>query len=123
MGGITGIRSTAGLRQIFDHSAAVKTLCYLESVGDKLPFIPARTQAMSLLARAGFGGFAASRLADEKSKRIIYGVIGAVSAVACTYAATQIRTKLGERSRLTSALLGFAEDGIVTWAERNLRAA
>lgn len=122
VGAITGIRSTAGLNQVFDQSNVVKGFVLLESVGDKLPFIPARTQVPSLLARATFGGFAASSLASEKRDRMTYALIGALSAVACTFAVTQLRVKLGEKSRVTGTLLGFAEDGVVAWAGRSLRA-
>ncbi|MFL5814079.1 MAG: hypothetical protein ACJ763_10925 [Bdellovibrionia bacterium] len=123
VGGITGIRSTAALSQIFDRNGVVRTVTFLESVADKLPFIPARTQVMSLLGRAGFGGYAASLLADEKRKRLTYATVGALSAIICTFAATQIRTRLGAKSRIANTALGFAEDGIVSWAGRSLRAA
>jgi hypothetical protein len=78
---------------------------------------------MSLLARAGFGGYAASLLAGEKRQRLTYATVGALSAIFCTYAVTQIRTRLGAKSRIANTALGFAEDGLVSWADRRLRAA
>jgi uncharacterized membrane protein len=123
IGGITGIRSTAGLRHVFDQNKAVKAFAWMETLADKMPFIPARTQAPSLLARAGFGGYAASSFATEKRQRMTYAVIGAASAVLCAFVATKIRTKLGEKNRVASTMIGFAEDGIVAWAGREISAA
>lgn len=96
---------------------------FAESVADKLPFIPARTQAASLFARAGLSGYAASQLAKEKREKLKYAAIGALSALACTFAVTKLRTKFGSKSHLRSALLGLAEDGVVAWAGRSLSAA
>jgi uncharacterized membrane protein len=101
----------------------VRSFVFLEAVADKLPFIPARTQAMSLLARAGLGGYAASLLAEKKQDRLAFAAVGVLSALICTFAVTQIRTRLGAKNRVTGTFLGFAEDGIVAWAGKSLNAA
>jgi uncharacterized membrane protein len=120
VGGLTGIRSTAGLKHVFNQSNAVRAFAWMEMIADKMPFVPARTQSASLLARAGFGGYAAASFASQKRQRITYAAIGAISAVLCAFAATKMRTQIGEKSRVSSALLGFAEDGVVEWAGRSL---
>jgi uncharacterized membrane protein len=123
VGAITGIRSTAGLKQIFDQSKIVKIIALFESVGDKLPFTPARTQVVSLLARAGLGGFAAALFDDKRRERLLLAAVGATSAIGFTIAITRIRTRLGEKSRVAGTAFGFAEDGAVACAGRILNAA
>ena len=131
IGAVTGIRSTAGLRAAGDgfgferYHKWFNRAVWLEGVGDKLPWIPARTMAPSLIARGALGGASAVALDRQGSrrKRLLLGAVGAAAAIAMAHAATGARRFLGRRSRFAGAAGGLLEDAVVAAAVRSRRAA
>ena len=86
-----------------------------ETVFDKMPFVQARTTPPQLIGRVLSGAAAAAfanREAPRRLDRIGAGITGAVAAVVWTYAAYNLRKRIGARFHVPDAVVGLAEDGM-----------
>ncbi len=84
-----------------------------ELIGDKLPFIPARTKTPSLIFRMLSGAFAGGALAASRKQSPVLGaIVGAFGAVAGTYGGYHARQWVDKHTRLPDPVIGLAEDGI-----------
>ena len=82
-----------------------------ELVADKLPFTPSRLLPGSLMARAGIGSLAGALLARKHDQPPACGAaLGAVGALAGSYAGHDLRAGLGAATRLPDPLLALLED-------------
>ncbi len=86
-----------------------------EIIADKLPFMPKRTDAPALIARAVSGGASGGAIFSSKKRSVLTGtLLGVLAAVSATYAAYNLRKWLGERFDIPDAVLAIAEDALVT---------
>jgi uncharacterized membrane protein len=121
IGALTGVRSMAAVRAALPGRRLARSAAWAESVADKLPFIGARTQPLSLVARAALGGWAASAIAgarEDRGRKLALAAVGAAAAVGTTYAICGARTWVAAQGRLRSLAAGLAEDGLVSWLGR-----
>lgn len=82
-----------------------------ELLADKLPFVPPRTEAVSLLARMLSGGASAGVLARTRGAWVAGPVlVGALAAAVSTVAFVKLREVASTRFGLSSAAAGLAED-------------
>jgi uncharacterized membrane protein len=92
------------------------TLCVLavgELIADKLPQAPNRTIPASVLVRAVSGGvIGAAVCAEEKQPAWPGAVLGAVGAIAATYAAYHLRQATDRKSGLPDPVVALVEDAI-----------
>ncbi|MGC2400853.1 MAG: DUF4126 family protein [Acidobacteriaceae bacterium] len=80
-----------------------------ELIADKLSFIPARTQAGPLVVRIVFGALCAAALCISAAvSPLAGGVLGALGAIAGTFAGYNYRRALG--SKIPDLLLALIED-------------
>lgn len=92
----------------------LKVPAVAEMVADKLPFIPARTEPQPLIGRAVLGALVGAGLYKANQQNFLIGaLIGAVAALASTYAAYYLRRTLGERLKLPDFVLALVEDALV----------
>lgn len=80
-----------------------------ESISDKMPFMPPRTDPMPLAGRMVFGASAAAAAADRGTSRLAAALVGAAFAVGAAHLAYQLRTRISAAGT-PSALVGLAED-------------
>jgi uncharacterized membrane protein len=128
LGMITGVRSTAGLRAVGRHYLLDRyqpwlgRLAWAESAFDKLPWIPSRTQAVSLVGRGVLGAAAGAnvRPGADRAQRALLIAVGAASAIAATYAFCGVRRAVGKRGRIAGTVAGFAEDALVEAVRRRV---
>jgi uncharacterized membrane protein len=99
-------------------SVAVFTLFALgELIGDKLPFIPNRTDIGPLFARIVFGGLIGAAVATGENFYWLGGALtGALSAWAGTLLGFHIRRNLTKTRGLRDLSVALTEDVIVTAA-------
>lgn len=81
-----------------------------EMLGDKLPFIPNRTEPIALAGRASAGAFAAA--AASSKARWAAAIVGAASAVGATFAAFRLRRAFVRRFGVPDALVAIGEDAL-----------
>ena len=95
-------------------TAQVLTLLALGEVGaDKLPFIPARTEPGPLAARGVSGALAGGAVCASAGESTAAGAaVGALAALASSFAFYHLRRTLGERGRLPDPVLAVAEDAL-----------
>jgi len=114
---------------------ALATLAVMELVADKLPFVPARTQLPSLLARAASGALTVATAGAPRPRRWGFGrrrarlseelapaLAGAVAAVASAGAAYYLRRTMKQRWGVSSLVGGLLEDAMLLMAASRLRA-
>jgi uncharacterized membrane protein len=90
------------------------TLAAGELIGDKLPFAPARIEAIPLAGRAFCGALCGWLLAArDGSARPVAAGVGASAAVASTLAGYYARKFLTHELGIPDPLIALAEDGIV----------
>lgn len=133
LGGLTGIRSVSGLRAAGNaygygrFNAWFGRMLFAESVMDKLPFMPSRSNPLLLVGRGTFGGLAGSGVARGKLRvtpeRLLLGVVGAVSAIGASIACARMRNRLVKRSRVASTAMALGEDAVVLITSRKRRLA
>ncbi|HEU4578754.1 MAG TPA: hypothetical protein VFS67_10905 [Polyangiaceae bacterium] len=106
----------------------LQALAVAELIADKLPFVPARIQLPSLIARATSGAVTAlaapprrrwrrARLIDELAPALV----AALAAVASAGAAYSLRRALTRRLRLPTFVGGLLEDALLFAAAARLR--
>lgn len=84
-----------------------------ELIADKLPFVPARTQAPSLIVRAVSGGLSGAALCSARKRSWFAGaLIGAGAAVGAAFAAYELRKRAGKHFNLPDPVIAVIEDGI-----------
>ena len=85
-----------------------------EMVGDKTPFIPARTSAPALLGRALSGALVGAALWASSDRTAPPGaLVGAASALAGAYAIDRLRSGATENLGVPDRVFGLLEDGLV----------
>jgi len=89
-----------------------------EMLMDKLPFMPARTDAAPLLGRVVIGGLVGA--AVSKDKWMQGSVVGALGALVTTYVMYYIRKTLHEEQHIPDVILGVAEDALVVKAANTI---
>lgn len=95
-----------------------------EVVGDKLPFVPARTHLAPLLGRAAIAGFACAVLAnDRRAAPLAPALVGAAAALASTVAITNLRRFATTRLHVPDMIFALAEDTVVLRACAELAAS
>lgn len=93
---------------------ALRLFALGEMVMDKLPFVPKRTAAPSLTARAVSGGLAGAVVGMMyRGSPVLAGLIGALSATGATFGITQLRKQLTENTAVPDAVIGGLEDLLV----------
>lgn len=90
---------------------ALLTLTVLEVVADKLPFLPSRTEPVSLLGRAGSGALASALVAPPR-RRAPAAVVGASVAVVAAFALVHLRARVRSSTGAPDAVVALVEDGI-----------
>jgi uncharacterized membrane protein len=111
------------------------TLAAVELIADKLPFVPARTQLPSLLARAASGALTVVTAGAPRPRHWGFGrrraglsgelapaLAGAVAAVASASAAYYLRRTIKQRWGVSSLVGGLLEDALLLMAASRLRA-
>lgn len=136
LGAISGIRSMAGPALLAraarrgelgnlsdtpfaalgsDKTAALLTALMVgEMIGDKTPFIPARTSAPAVLGRTLFGALVGSALFVSGRRDGAPGaLLGVLSALAGVYAADRLRKGVTRHLGVPDPLFGLFEDALV----------
>lgn len=92
-----------------------------EIVGDKLPGTPDRISPMPLIGRGLAGALVGATLfARQRQPRRTGVAVGALSAVAGTYATFYLRKRLGQTTGLSDTVWAVLEDGVVVVLGRRL---
>lgn len=81
-----------------------------EAIGDKTPFVPARTSPLSLGGRTLSGALCGAAVAGASG--VAVGVLGALAG---TFGAHRARAALTELTGLPDPLLGVAEDALAVF--------
>lgn len=90
-----------------------------EMLADKSPYIPDRTDPVPLIFRTVIGSVTAATFAvKRRCSPYLPAAVGAVSAVASTYAAFHVRRHVTVRFTIPNRLIGLAEDGVVMAASK-----
>ena len=85
-----------------------------ELLGDKLPFVPPRTDPAPLGARAVSGGVCGAAVFLAQGKPPAVGAaFGAASAVASAFAFMNLRLWIGKAAKLPDPVVAAAEDGVM----------
>lgn len=93
---------------------ALKGLAVSEMMGDKVPGVPDRIEAPSLIMRSGSGALAGAAVYLMNRKSWAEGAaIGAAAAIAATYGSFYLRKTLCEKTSLADPILGAIEDALV----------
>jgi len=92
-----------------------------EMLADKTAMVGNRTSPIPLIGRALMGSLTAAAFAANRRNAILLpAAVGAVAAVAATYAAYHIRRIASERLDIPDRLVGLVEDAIVVGASRGI---
>ncbi len=96
-------------------TALVLTIMALGEVGaDKLPFVPARIDPGPLAARGVSGALAGGAVCIAEGESAPLGaLVGALAAVASSFAFYHLRKSLGEKLPVPDAALASVEDALV----------
>jgi uncharacterized membrane protein len=82
-----------------------------ELIADKLPFIPPRTQLGPLGVRVVFGALCAAALCDSSgASQVLGAILGALGAVAGTFAGYFYRRALSPGAKVPDFLVALLED-------------
>ncbi|HEY6392654.1 MAG TPA: DUF4126 family protein [Bryobacteraceae bacterium] len=86
-------------------------LALAELVADKLPFTPARTKLGGLVARIVTGGLCGAALCITAGESLILGaILGAIGAVAGTFAGYELRHRLVTKRNVPDLVVALIED-------------
>lgn len=84
-----------------------------ETIGDKLPFVPARSAPGPLLGRVAFGGLVGwIAMRAEGGDALSGAAVGAAAGGLLAVAATRVRAAGVERTGLPDVVWGAAEDAV-----------
>jgi len=109
----------AGNRELalLSQSATAKSIAAAaigELIADKLPFLPKRTKAPSLVWRALTGAFSGAAIcASRKRSGWTGALLGASAAVGASYGVYELRRWAGERFNLPDPIVAIGEDLLV----------
>ena len=125
LGAVSGSRSMLAPALV---ARAVSTSPYIpilslfaagEMAADKMPFIPARTEAVPLFGRLASGAMVGAALV--KRNRVAGALAGAAGALAAAYALVALR-RYAAANRIPNAVAGACEDALAlaagVWALR-----
>lgn len=85
-----------------------------EALADKLPFIPNRTKAFPLVARAISGAVSGAAFSRGKKRSALFGALcGMAAAVGATYGAFKLRQLAGKRLQIPDTIAAVTEDALV----------
>jgi uncharacterized membrane protein len=85
-----------------------------EALADKLPFIPNRTQALPLIARAISGAMSGAAFSTGKKRSALFGALcGMAAAIGATYGAFKLRQMADKRLQIPDTIVAVAEDALV----------
>ena len=103
-------------------TASVFKFLALGEVGaDKLPFVPARIEPGPLGARGVSGALAGGAVCLAEGESVAVGaVVGALAAVASSFAFYHLRKSLGEKTPVPDPVLALAEDALVVGIGRSV---
>ena len=88
-----------------------------EMLADKLPFIPNRTQAGPLIARAVSGAVSGAAFSKGQKRSAIFGALcGVAAAIGATYGAFKLRQMADQRLHIPDTVVAVAEDALVATA-------
>ena len=94
--------------------ALLEALMIGEMVGDKTPFIPARTSAGPVFGRALFGAIVGAALSASSGRGGARGaLVGVLSALAGVYAIDRLRSGATQELGVPDRIFGLLEDGLV----------
>ncbi len=86
-------------------------------LGDKLPGVPDRIAAPSLLARGASGALVGAAVYLMNNGKAMEGAaVGAVAAVGATFASFYLRRYLSEHTSVADPVIGAIEDALVVGA-------
>jgi uncharacterized membrane protein len=95
-----------------------------EMLADKSPDMPNRTDAVPLAGRALLGSLSAAAFASHKKQSIaLPAAVGAISAVASTFASFHLRRLASEHYKVPDQVFGLVEDAIVMAASKGVAQA
>ena len=102
----------------------IGVLAIVETVVDKLPFIPERTHAIALAPRIASGALAGAALSSvDRTKRrdvILGALLGATGAIAGAFVAVHVRRLLARG--LPDVIAGIGEDAMLVALSRTVLA-
>jgi uncharacterized membrane protein len=109
-------RTPIGRKVSMSHTT--KTVLQAMAVGelifDKLPFVPNRTDAMPMLARAASGALIGASLYEAAQKSQLVGaLVGASGALAGAKISYEVRKFLSERIHIPDCIIALGEDAFV----------
>jgi uncharacterized membrane protein len=85
-----------------------------ETIGDKLPFVPSRTNIMPLIGRAVSGGLVGAAAYVAEDRQALVGVLlGSSAAVTTAFAGEGLRGILVGGTKLPDPVVAGAEDALV----------
>ena len=88
-----------------------------EIIADKLPFLPKRTKAPSLVWRAVSGAVSGALICSAKKRPALPGIlIGAAAAVGASYAFYELRKKATQDLHIPDPIVALAEDTLAAGA-------
>ena len=88
-----------------------------EFIADKLPFIPKRTEAGPLIARALTGGLAGAAISSGKKRSWQVGaLLGIAGAIGAAYGAYHLRKQADQKLHLPDSAVAVLEDLLVVGA-------
>ncbi len=94
-------------------SRAMTLFALGELIGDKLPFMPKRTQTASLIFRAISGGLSGAVVCSSNKRSVMAGaLIGMAAAVGATFGAYELRRQAGTRFHIPDWPIALLEDAV-----------
>jgi uncharacterized membrane protein len=94
-------------------AAIIATMAVGELIVDKLPGVPDRTSAPSLIVRIATGAFAAALLSASRERSVWTGAVaGGLGAIAGSFLGFNARKGIVENTRAKDSLVAVAEDAI-----------
>ena len=109
----------AGNRQLafLNRSATARSIAVAaigELVADKLPFLPKRTKAPSLVWRVLSGALSGAAICAAKKRSAVAGAfLGAAAAAGATYGTYELRRWAGEHFDIPDPVVAIVEDVLV----------
>lgn len=105
-------------------STLLSVLAAGEMIADKTPFVPDRTDALSLAGRATFAGLCGVVIAEHRNTSPLPAALGgSLTAVGSTFLSYTLRKHAGTLTSLPDPLLGMVEDALVLLSASRLAAA
>ena len=84
-----------------------------ELIGDKTPWVPARTEPLPFLGRVGFGALVGALAFQANGREAAPGAaIGAFAGGALAITATTVRRSIGEKTGIPDPIIAVVEDAL-----------